>query len=73
MSHPSASASLTAAASLLSHARALLRVFFLGAASPPRGSGVLVGSAPSASRLALYALSELLAWGLSWLRAAAGM
>jgi len=64
---------LTAAASLLSHARALLRVFFLGAASPPRGSGVLVGSAPSASRLALYALSELLAWGLSWLRAAAGM
>ena len=25
------------------------------------------------SRLALYALSELLAWGLSWLRAAAGM
>ena len=64
---------LTAAASLLSHARALLRVFFLGAASPPRGSGVLVGSAPSASRLALYALSELLAWGLSWLRAAAGL
>ena len=64
---------LTAAASLLSHARALLRVFFLGAASPPRGRGVLVGSAPSASRLALYALSELLAWGLSWLRAAAGL
>ena len=56
---------LTAAASLLSHARALLRVFF---SAPPRrraaASVVLVGSAPSASRLALYALSELLAWGL---------